>query len=115
MTNLVQAGTGRVAGYRPYVVGNSPKTNAAVALASVSELMREDFRAFMDKVNTFAAIYQMRTYKDWSKVWEYPWLWLNGIHNLPWWKLNVLDLGSELSPMPWFLASLGARVRLIEV
>lgn len=87
----------------------------AVSLASVNELKRADFRAFMDKVNEFASVNGMRTYQDWSKVWEYPWLWLRGINNLPSWKLNVLDLGSELSPMPWFLASLGARVRLIEV
>jgi SAM-dependent methyltransferase len=92
-----------------------PLSAPAVSLARASELEQADFRAFMDKVNRFASTCDMRTYQNWSKVWEYPWLWLHGIQSLPWWKLNVLDLGSELSPMPWFLASLGARVRLIEV
>jgi SAM-dependent methyltransferase len=68
----------------------------------------------MDRVNRFAEAHGMRTFQNWSKVWEYPWLWTHAIGHLPWWKLNVVDLGSELSPMPWFLASLGARVRLIE-
>ena len=69
----------------------------------------------MDKLNEFAVNHSMRTYRDWSKIWEYPWLWFHGLKDLPWGKMNVLDFGSELSPMPWFLATLGARVRLIEV
>lgn len=88
---------------------------SAVSLAKVSELQHAEFSAFMNKLNAFASAFGMRVHLDWSKVWEYPWLWLHGIDRLPWWKLNVLDLGSEISPMPWFLASLGARVRLIEV
>ena len=92
-----------------------PSYEPAVSLAKAGELELADFPAFMDKVNAFASMHDMRTYQNWSKVWEYPWLWQHCIGSLPWWKLNVLDLGSELSPMPWFLASLGARVRLIEV
>jgi 2-polyprenyl-3-methyl-5-hydroxy-6-metoxy-1,4-benzoquinol methylase len=47
-------------------------------------------------------------------VWEYPWLWFNGLKALDWPLIRLLDLGNELSPMPWFLASLGAAVTLVE-
>lgn len=88
---------------------------ASAALGSLNQLGCAQYRMFMDKLNEFSVFHSMRTYRDWSKIWEYPWLWFHGLRDLPWWKMTVLDLGSELSPMPWFLASLGARVQLVEV
>ena len=65
-------------------------------------------------LNGKARAWGLRTFADWSKVWEYPWLWFNGLRSLDWSQIKMLDLGSELSPMPWFLASLGAKVTLVE-
>ena len=84
-------------------------------LASVNELRSENFNAFMKAVNLFAKKYELREFIDWSKVWEYPWLWFNGLSKVDWLDKKLLDMGSELSPMPWFLASLGAKVTLVEV
>ncbi|MCH7805382.1 MAG: class I SAM-dependent methyltransferase [Acidobacteria bacterium] len=82
-------------------------------LASVDELRSPAFRSFMSRVNGFAQEHGLRVHTDWSKVWEYPWIWqyLNPLH-FP--DLKILDIGSEVSPMPWFLASLGAEVWLTE-
>ena len=52
--------------------------------------------------------------RTWSKVWEYPWLWFNGLSQLDWRGRRIVDLGSEISPMPWLLAKLGAEVLLVE-
>ena len=82
-------------------------------LASVDELNSAAFRSFMSRVNDFAQEHGLRVHTDWSKVWEYPWVWkyLSHLH-FP--GLKVLDIGSEISPMPWFLASLGAEVWMTE-
>lgn len=85
-----------------------------IRLASVDELRCEQFTDFMKSMNCFAARYGLRQIPNWSKVWEYPWLWFNALVNVDWRSASVLDLGSEISPMPWFLASLGAKVTLIE-
>ena len=71
------------------------------------------FRSFMSRVNGFAQEHGLRVHTDWSKVWEYPWIWqyLSSLH-FP--DLRILDIGSEISPMPWFLASLGAEVWMTE-
>jgi 2-polyprenyl-3-methyl-5-hydroxy-6-metoxy-1,4-benzoquinol methylase len=84
------------------------------SLASVDELKSEAFVRFMETINAFSEEYSLRTFTDWSKVWEYPWLWFNGLSGVDWPRATVLDLGSELSPMAWFLASLGARGSLVE-
>ena len=82
-------------------------------LASVDELNSPAFRSLMSRVNAFAQANGLRVHTDWSKVWEYPWVWqyLNHLH-FP--DLKMLDSGSELSPMPWFFASLGAQVWMTE-
>ena len=83
------------------------------ALASVSELESGSFRSFMAWLNAFAQVHGLRVHTSWSKVWEYPWVWRR-ISDLPLPGLKVLDIGSELSPFPWFLASLGASVWMVE-
>ena len=84
------------------------------ALGSAEELATEPFRLFMEYMNRFATRLELRTFADWSKVWEYPWLWFHGLSQRDWSGQRLVDLGSEISPMPWFLATLGARVTLIE-
>ena len=91
-----------------------PALPASPRLATVSELHSERFREFMETLNRQAGVWGLRTFSDWSKIWEYPWLWFNGLKALDWPRIRLLDLGSELSPMPWFLASLGATVTLVE-
>ena len=86
----------------------------ALKLGSIRDIDTNLFMDFMRTMNCFAERLELRTFTNWSKVWEYPWLWFNGISGRDWSKISVLDLGSEISPMPWFLASLGAKVTLIE-
>jgi len=83
-------------------------------LASVSELQSAPFQAFMRECNAFAAKHDLRQFTNWSKVWEYPWLHYHGLDRIDWRGQRVLDFGSEISPMPWLLASQGAEVTLIE-
>jgi len=85
-----------------------------VRLASLPELRGGPFTSFMDHLNAFAAPLGLRTFDSWSKIWEYPWLWRFGVSPLPLAGLRVVDLGSELSPMPWWLATRGASVTLTE-
>jgi len=83
-------------------------------LATIKELNSQNFKIFMDDVNEFAESLGLRKFTDWSKVWEYPWLWFHCLSKIDWREKKLLDLGSEISPMPWFLASLGAVVTLVE-
>lgn len=84
-------------------------------LASVAELESDRFRGFMSLVNGFAEPLGLRVMADWSKVWEYPWLWFHGLAEAMRPDLALLDMGSERTSIPWFLASLGATVTLVEV
>lgn len=83
-------------------------------LASVEELESPAFRQFMLESNRFAVQHELREFTNWSKVWEYPWLHEHGIKQIDWRGKRLVDFGSEISPMPWLLASRGAEVTLIE-
>lgn len=92
----------------------SPKRETLMRrLASVDELHSKSFASFMAWINGFARVHGLRTHTNWSKIWEYPWSW-QYLRDLNFPRLTVLDIGSEISPMPWFFASLGARVWMIE-
>src|SRR4030042_78125 len=86
----------------------------AKRLGSVGELESPLYRNFMLILNFLARQWNLRQFTNWSKVWEYPWLWYHGLDRVSWGKKALLDLGSELSPMPWFFALLGAKVTMIE-
>lgn len=86
----------------------------AKRLASVEELESPLYRNFMIILNFLAEQWNLRQCTIWSKVWEYPWLWYQGLNRVFWDKKELLDCGSELSPMPWFFALLGAKVTLLE-
>jgi len=86
----------------------------SASLAKVDQLYSDKFVFFMICCNLFAYENGLRVFTNWSKVWEYPWLWYNGLEQLDWKGKRLLDLGSEISPMPWFIATLGARVDLLE-
>lgn len=87
---------------------------AGPRLARVEELESSEFRQFMSDMNAFAAQHGLRTFTNWSKVWEYPWLYRHGIGSIDWKGRRLVDFGSEISPMPWWLATQGAKVTLIE-
>jgi 2-polyprenyl-3-methyl-5-hydroxy-6-metoxy-1,4-benzoquinol methylase len=89
-------------------------TRSPAALASTAELSNDNFRAFIDNLNAFASVHDLRRFTNWSKVWEYPWLWFHGLGAHDWRACTLVDIGSEISPLPWYLASLGARVTLVE-
>jgi len=89
-------------------------SRSRVELASVEAMNSPAFQAFMDTINSFAALLDLRQFTDWSKIWEYPWLWHAGLSRVEWAGKHVIDLGSEISPMPWYLATRGAKVTLIE-
>jgi len=90
------------------------KLRKSPSLSSIKELSSTMFRDFMTTLNCFSKRLGLRQFTNWSKIWEYPWLWFNGLECIDWANIKLLDLGSELSPMAWFLASLGAKVTLIE-
>ena len=83
-------------------------------LANLPEMFSPEWTGFIDELNAFAAPLGLRQFTNWSKLWEYPWLWHHGLSALDWRGLRVLDLGSEQSPFPWWLAAKGAHVTLIE-
>ncbi len=87
---------------------------ATARLGRLMELESAPYHAFMERMNAFAAAGDLRTFTNWSKIWEYPWLWEHALREVAWPGKHLVDLGSEISPMPWFLATLGARVTLIE-
>lgn len=94
-----------------------PKPATSVSnprLASVGELESHAFREFMLESNRFAAQHGLREFSNWSKVWEYPWLYEHGLKQIDWRGKRLIDFGSEISPMPWLLATRGAEVTLIE-
>ena len=83
-------------------------------LASVAQLQTPRFQEFMARMNHFAQQLNLRTFTNWSKVWEYPWLWFAALHEIDWRDKVLVDVGSELSPFPWYIGTLGARVELVE-
>lgn len=87
---------------------------ARASLGSVVELTSEAFRGFMSAINAFARTHGLREFTNWSKVWEYPWLWREALGQEPWPGRRLVDIGSEISPMPWFIATQGAHVTLVE-
>jgi polysaccharide pyruvyl transferase WcaK-like protein/2-polyprenyl-3-methyl-5-hydroxy-6-metoxy-1,4-benzoquinol methylase len=102
-------------GYQPgFAVADGADIASSVRLASVSELESTGFRAFMAMVNGLAVQWGLRVFTNWSKIWEYPWLWFNILYKIKWQGKHLVDMGSEISPMPWLMALLGARVTLIE-
>ncbi len=84
------------------------------SLARLDQIESSQFKWFMFKLNLFAFENSLRPMINWSKVWEYPWIWFNIFQNIDLKGKVVVDLGSELSPVPWVLALNGAKVVLIE-
>jgi len=91
-----------------------PSGSSHLSLANLKEMFSPPFIGFMKLLNAFAYRHGLRQYINWSKIWEYPWLWLNGLSRRNWCNTKLLDIGSEMGPLPWFIAGLGADVTLVE-
>jgi len=80
-------------------------------LADLPSIHSKQFKEIMIDLNKTASRLQLTQYTTYSRIWEYPWLWLRLApykqHNL-----RLLDIGSELSPFPWFLAENGFSVTI---
>jgi 2-polyprenyl-3-methyl-5-hydroxy-6-metoxy-1,4-benzoquinol methylase len=88
---------------------------AKAALGSVDELRSVAYRTFMAHLNALAEDNKLIPYHDnWSKVWEYPWIWFNSLCDLDLQDKKILDIGSGKSAMPWLFALLGAVVMMVE-
>ena len=83
-------------------------------IANLSDTFSKRFSDFVDKLNTFGAPYGLREFCNWSKIWEYPRIWFDGLDEMDWKGKRLIDVGSERSPWPWFMASLGAKVTIVE-
>ena len=94
---------------------NRRHLTAKAALGSVNELRSVAYRSFMAHINALAADNKLNLFHDnWSKVWEYPWIWFNSLCDLDLQDKKILDIGSKKSPMPWLFALLGAEVMMVE-
>jgi SAM-dependent methyltransferase len=87
-------------------LGNYPMIKR---LAKLSELESQAWKHFMAELNQVAKRGGLDCYETFSRTWEYPWLW-SQLEPLKGVGLEVLDIGSERSPLPWFLATQGFRV-----
>lgn len=84
-------------------------------LANLAEMFSPSFSAFAEEIHAFAVRHGLAAYCRSPRTWELPWLWHHGLSALPWSELHLVDLGSEISPWPWWIATRGARVTLVEV
>ena len=84
-------------------------------LASVMELDSRPFIEWMEGVNAFSESHNLRVFSNWSKIWEYPWLWYTGLKEIDLSRSRILDIGSEISPFPWLASIQGAKVTMVEV
>jgi len=98
----------------PALVYPPPPDGSRPTLARAAEIWRPDFLHFMAECNGFALEHGLATCRDWSAVWEYPWLWFAGLDRHAGPGCRVIDVGGGLSPLPWLLALRGARVTLVE-
>ena len=89
-------------------------SNGPRYLANLEETFSPDFCEFIDTLNELAEPLGLRTFCNWAKNWEYPWLWFQGLDRLNWKGLHLLDIGSEQSPWPWMIALKGAHVTIVE-
>lgn len=99
--------------------GGAPGRRASISavgprLAQLEEMRSAAFAGLMDVLNEFAGAHGLRQFDTWSKIWEYPWIWHHALDLVSWPGTRLVDIGAELSPMPWLLATLGAKVTLIE-
>lgn len=83
-------------------------------LATTSELKNHRFEEIVRQVDEVATLSCVLKKTIYSRVWEYPWIWLQ-LESLQNRGLRILDIGSEKSPFPFFLAVKGFDVIVSDV
>ncbi len=83
-------------------------------LASVEEMRSPAYSAFMKELNALARTASLQEYTTYCRLWEYPWAWQQ-LEPLKQRELTALDIGSEFSPLPWYLATQGFRVTVSDL
>jgi SAM-dependent methyltransferase len=83
-------------------------------LASLEQLLGPEFTSHMQHINRVGRAAGLREFTTYSRIWEYPWTWLQ-LEGIGRKKLRVLDVGSESSCFPWFLATQGFEVVVSDI
>lgn len=83
-------------------------------LATFSDLSEPEYSAALKEINQIASSTELTRYTTYSRVWEYPWVWFQ-LKDFKHRNLKILDIGSELSPFPWFLVSQGFDVTISDI
>lgn len=71
----------------------------------MAELHSPKFQEFLKELEIFSSSLGLDREIRYCRRWEYPWLWLNGLESA---QYPLLDIGSALSPFPWFLSTRGS-------
>jgi len=77
--------------------------------ATLSEQWSDQYVQIMQRINEVALRGGLQKYDTYCRIWEYPWIWFQ-VESLRGGNLSVLDIGSEKSPLPWFLATQGFKM-----
>jgi ubiquinone/menaquinone biosynthesis C-methylase UbiE len=83
-------------------------------LASVQEMNTPAFRAVIDEVNEIGRRGGLRVVESTTKLWEYPFCWFEINRHAPA-RARILDVGTERSPFPFFLALQGYNVTINDI
>ncbi len=84
-------------------------------LANLAEMLSPEYAAFAEELYAFAQQHGLAAYDRSPRTWELPRLWTGGLRGLDWRDRHLVDLGSEVSPWPWWIATQGTRVTLVEI
>jgi len=68
----------------------------------------------MEGLNGFARTFGLHEARGPAETGAAAWLWFGGLSSLDWPRTRILHWGAGLSPWPWLLAALGARVTLVD-
>lgn len=82
-------------------------------LASLEEINSVEYKGVMDEINKVGKKGNLRLYTTYSRIWEYPFCWFNIKKYYPR-GAKILDIGSEMSPFPFFLAMKGYDVTIMD-
>ena len=82
-------------------------------LASLEEINSVEYRSLMDEINKVGQKGNLRVYTTYSRIWEYPFCWFSIDKYYPR-GAKILDIGSEMSPFPFFLAMKGYDVTIMD-
>jgi SAM-dependent methyltransferase len=83
-------------------------------LARLEDSHHPDYIMCMEEINKIAHEGGLQEYTTYCRIWEYPWVWFQ-LEPLKGHKLRMLDVGSEKSSFPWFLAKQGFDVVVSDV